>query len=125
MLSDTDLDLGTEDSIDTWFMTEDHANRRVVLRFSGFITAKMAAGAIAAVVAAARHAGEPIFLVADLLDVKGSSHEATIAAIGQLPAGSRLVEGVELIVASRIVRVAAITAAHILGVPYLVRQERD
>jgi hypothetical protein len=124
MLSDTDLDRGNEDSIGTWSMIEDHANRRVLLHFPSFVSAKMAADATAAVFAAARRARRPIFVVADLLDVRGSSHEATIAALRHVPPGPRLVAGVELLVASRIVRLAATTAAHLAGIPCTVHSRR-
>ena len=105
----------------TWSLVEDPARARVLVRFPAFVTAGIAAEATAAIARILCERGAAMVVVVDLAEVEAFEVHAPVAAVRAALKAVGLISRVELIVRRRIVRIAAVSAARILGLPCTVR----
>jgi hypothetical protein len=68
--------------------------------------------------------GRPTRIVADLLDVVSFDVDAPVAAARLAAPVVPLIEHVEIIARRRLIRIAALSAAHLIGLSCSVRSER-
>ena len=96
----------------------------VTIRLSGHVDDAMAADAVARLTERVLARGRSLLIVADLLDVEGFDVHAPVAAARAARPIAHLIEHVDLIVVNRIVRIAAVSAAALLGLRCVVRTQR-
>jgi hypothetical protein len=87
----------------------------LLLRFCSHVTAEIAAATTAEVARRLRRRDRPTVIIADLTAVQSFDLKAPIAAVREAVAVTPMIERVEIIAERRIVRVASVSAARILG----------
>ncbi len=94
------------------------------LRFPRHVSSANAAAASEEVARVLLSGGRPRVIVADLLEVESFDPTAPIAALTGARRATHLIARVDLIVRHRVVRLAALAAVRVLGLPCTIRAER-
>jgi hypothetical protein len=104
-----------------WSLAEGPATgQKVTLRFYGHVTAGAASAAVKAVAACLQKRARPTVIVADLGGVVGFDAIAPLAAVHAALGTISFIERVDILVRHRVARVAAVSAACVLGLPFTV-----
>jgi hypothetical protein len=93
----------------------------ILLRFPRHVSTEIAAAAVAQAACVIRRRDMSMVIIADLSLVQSFDLAAPIAAVREAIAVTPMIERVEIIARRRVVRVAAVSAARILGLRCVVR----
>lgn len=107
-----------------WTVEEDAATGVLLIYFSGHVNVDVAVAAIGALADCLRKRGSPSQVMVDLLDVSSFDVNAPLAAVKLAAPVRELIHEVEIIAQNRLVVVASISAAHLLGLKCTVRDTR-
>jgi hypothetical protein len=108
-----------------WKIFEHPACAMLTVRLPAHLTADVSRDVTTEMVVRLRAFSEPIPVVVDLYDVERFDVAAPMIAVRIVAPVVRLIDALDIIVRNRALRVAAITAAHVLGVPYQLRELRE
>lgn len=112
---------GMRDASSTWGVSEDPETRVVVMRLPKHVTANTVKAAISAVADRLVAGRQRVRVVADLRDVRSFDLAAPLVAVMTAAPITALVSELEIVASNKLVRVAATSAAAVLGVRYIVR----
>jgi hypothetical protein len=116
--------MSEESSAPACAVFDDPETGGLVARMPGYITGVMAAVTSAEIAKRLAERGTPRVVVVDLYDVEDQDVIAPLVAIKGVMAVVGLIERIEIIVRRQTIRIAATTAAHILGLNFTVRSHR-
>jgi hypothetical protein len=108
-----------------WTVEEDAAKGVIRIYFSGHVHVGTTVAAIGALADRLRERASPSRLVIDLFDVSSFDVNAPLAAVKLAAPVRELIQEVEIIAQNRLVVVASISAAHLLGLKCTVRDTRQ
>jgi len=108
-----------------WSVRDDPDSGRLIAQLPRYISGEIAAMTSAEVARRLTERGQPTVVVVDLYDVEDQDMIAPLVAMKGIMGVAGLIHRVDLIVRRQAIRVAATTAAHILGLNFTVRSERD
>jgi hypothetical protein len=106
------------------YVTEDAATGVLTIRLAGHVDKDTAVEAVGELADRLLDCGIPTVIVADVYDVESFDVDAPVAAVKVAAPAARLISHVEIIVKRQIVRLAAISAARLLGLSCTVRTQR-
>jgi len=112
------------DADPSWSVTEDSTTGALEIHLFGHVDVDTIHEAVSELVTRLRERAVPTLVVADLLDVTGFDVDVPVAAVRLAAPVSALIDAVEIIVQRRMVRIAAVSAAHLLGLRCTVRAFR-
>jgi hypothetical protein len=115
------LDAPETDEARSASSTVEDVGHALLMRFPSHLTADIAAAMTAEVARLIRRRDAPTRIVADLSWVETFDMTAPIAAVRKAVPVSPMIECVEIIAKRRVVRVAAVSAARLLGLRCITR----
>ena len=108
-----------------WEVSDDAGGAKLRVRLPARLSVDVAEGASSEIAARLREASQSMPIVVDLYDVEWFDVSAPLVAIRNLTPVVDRVEALDLIVRNRALRTAAISAAHVLGLPFRIREARE
>ena len=107
-----------------WWVEDDARIGGVVIRLSGHVDTQTIREAVSELARLLREYGAPTKVVADLFEVTSFEPKAPVVAVQVAFPVARLIDEVEIIAHQIPVRIAAVSAAHLLGLKCRVRRHR-
>jgi len=108
----------------SWSVLDDHLTGQVIARLPPRISSEVAAATCVEIAQKLVERTQPTVVVIDLYDVDYLYAAAPLAGVKVLLPVASLLDRFDFIVRRRFVRIAAISAARVLGVRYTVRSTR-
>jgi hypothetical protein len=112
-------------AVQTWDLFEDADSGRLTVRLPPHLSRVIADEASAALAARLQTRSEPTRAVIDLFDVEWFDVTAPLVGIRNLTPVVDRIDALDFIVRNRALRTAAISAAHVLGLRFRIRDHRD
>jgi hypothetical protein len=117
---DGDGAASSEDAL-SWSVCEDPSSGHVRMKFPRYVSTEIAVAATNEIARVLLERRMPAIIVADLAEVESFDVGAPIASVRAALPARVLIERVDIIARRRIVRLAAVSAAKVLGLPITLR----